>query len=400
MTQLTPETIATVKATIPFLSENALKLTCEFYQRMFRENPEVKEFFNPAHQESGAQQGALAGAVCAFAQNIETPENLAEAVSLIAHKHVSLGVQPEHYPIVGKHLLGAIDALLDPAPPEILEAWGEAYGFLADVLIGAEADLFEKKPWPGFKSFRIVRKSPESSTITSFYLQAEDCSPAPSFLPGQYLTVRIPTPEGSTTMRNYSLSNYGDPDVLRISVKREEGVGDDAPAGYASNHLHLELSEGDTLEVAAPSGDFVFDLENRDSPVLLISGGVGLTPVLSMLHAAARNGVPTTFLHGTPDGSTHAFKDEVDSLVEEHDHLQRHYRYSDPCDGDAPDSTGFLDSGLIESYLTPETMVYFCGPRPMMAVVLSALAEIGHPGEKIHYEFFGPREELQQCPMH
>ena len=184
MSRLTPETIATVKATIPFLSENALKLTCEFYQRMFRENPEVKEFFNPAHQESGAQQGALAGAVCAFAQNIETPENLAEAVSLIAHKHVSLGVQPEHYPIVGKHLLGAIDTLFDPAPPEILEAWGQAYGFLADVLIGAEADLFEQKPWQGFKPFRIARKAAQSSTITSFYLQSEDGAAVASFLPG------------------------------------------------------------------------------------------------------------------------------------------------------------------------------------------------------------------------
>ncbi|MCL4170642.1 UNVERIFIED_CONTAM: hypothetical protein GTU68_005302, partial [Idotea baltica] len=222
MTQLTPETIATVKATIPFLTENALKLTCEFYQQMFRENPEVMEFFNPAHQASGAQQGALAGAVCAFAQNIETPENLATAVSLIAHKHVSLNVKPEHYPIVGKHLLGAIDTLLDPAPPEILKAWGEAYGFLSEVLIGAEAGLFADKAWQGFKSFRIARKVAQSKVITSFYLEAADGSPVPAFLPGQYLTVRIPSADGTTTMRNYSISNYGCAEYLRISVKREE----------------------------------------------------------------------------------------------------------------------------------------------------------------------------------
>ena len=400
MTQLTPKTIATVKETIPFLSENALKLTCEFYQRMFRENPEVKKFFNPAHQKSGAQQGALAGAVCAFAQNIETPENLAEAVSLIAHKHVSLGVQPEHYPIVGKHLLGAIDALLDPAPPEILEAWGQAYGFLADVLIGAEAALFEQKPWQGFKPFRIVRKAVQCATITSFYLEAEDGSSAPSFLPGQYITVRIPTPDGSTTMRNYSLSNHGDSKFLRISVKREGGVGDDAPAGYASNHLHLELSEGDTIEVAAPSGDFVFDMKNRVAPVLLVSGGVGITPVLSMLHAAAVKGVPTTFIHGAPDSSRHSFKGEVDLLVKKYDHLQSHYRYSEPRAGDTPDSTGFLDLKLIEGYLTPDTEVYFCGPKPMMSAVLSALVDLGHQANQIHFEFFGPKEELQQCPMH
>lgn len=393
MTQLTPETIATVKATIPFLSENATKLTCEFYQRMFRENPEVKEFFNPAHQASGAQQGALAGAVCAFAQNIETPENLASAVSLIAHKHVSLGVQPEHYPIVGKHLLGAIDALLDPAPPEILEAWGQAYGFLADVLTGAEAGLFADQAWQGFKSFRIARKVAESEGITSFYLKAEDGSPAPAFLPGQYLTVRIPAVDGTTTMRNYSLSSYGNDDFLRISVKREEG-------GHASNYLHGTLTEGASLEVAAPSGDFVFDLEKGSAPVLLLSGGVGITPILAMLHATADRDSLVNFVHGAMNGASHAFKGEVDVLVEEHDNLSRHYRYSDPVDGDEPDSTGFLDLALIEELLTPETEVYFCGPKPMMSLVHSVLSELGHPAGKIHFEFFGPQEELQKCPIH
>jgi len=393
MTQLTPETIATVKATIPFLNENALKLTCEFYQRMFRENPEVKEFFNPAHQESGAQQGALAGAICAFAQNIETPENLASAVSLIAHKHVSLGVQPEHYPIVGKHLLGAIDALLDPAPPEILEAWGQAYGFLADVLTGAEADLFADKAWQGFKSFRIARKVTESEGITSFYLKAEDGSPAPDFRPGQYLTVRIPAADGTTTMRNYSLSSYGNADFLRISVKREKG-------GHASNYLHEKLAEDNSIEVAAPSGDFVFDFEKGNAPVLLLAGGVGITPILAMLHATAGRASRVDFVHGAMNRASHAFRDEVDALVAEHDNLSRHYRYSEPALGDDFDSRGFLDLAFIEGFLRPDTEVYFCGPKPMMSLVHSALVELGHPADKVHFEFFGPREELQQCPMH
>mgnify|MGYP003678403262 CR=1 FL=1 len=393
MTPLTPETIATVKATIPFLSENALKLTCEFYQQMFRENPEVKEFFNPAHQASGAQQGALAGAVCAFAQNIETPENLASAVSLIAHKHVSLGVKPEHYPIVGKHLLGAIDTLLNPAPPEILEAWGQAYGFLTEVLTGAEEGLFAEKPWQGFKSFRIARKVAESDSITSFYLKAEDGSPAPAFLPGQYLTVRIPAADGTTTMRNYSLSSYGNDDFLRISVKRENG-------GHASNYLHNTLTEDNSIEVAAPGGDFVFDFEKGHAPVLLLSGGVGITPILSMLHANAGGDSLVNFVHGAINGASHAFKDEVDALVEEHDNLSRHYRYSDPEEGDECDSTGFLDLAMIEGFLTPETEVYFCGPKPMMALVHSVLSELGHPAEKVHFEFFGPQEELLKCPMH
>jgi len=353
MTNLTPETISTVQATIPFLSENSTKLTSHFYQRMFRENPEVKEFFNPAHQASGSQQGALAGAICAFAQNIETPENLADAISLIAHKHVSLGVLPEHYPIVGENLLAAIDELLDPAPPEILEAWGLAYQFLAEVCIGAEAGLYADKPWQGFKKFRIVKKEEESALISSFYLQAEDGAPAPAFAAGQYLTVRIPTPDGSTTMRNYSLSNHGDAENLRISVKREAAAESGCPMGFVSNHLHIDLKEGDLVEVAAPSGNFVLRDEHKSGPIALISGGVGITPVLSMLHALAGSETKVSFIHGALNGEHHAFREEVEGIKEKMPSLETHYRYSAPNDGDVQNSTGVIDQCLIEQYLAP-----------------------------------------------
>jgi len=203
MSNLTAKTIETVKATIPFLKQNGGALTQHFYQRLFAGNPEVKEYFNSSNQETGVQQAALGGAICAFAQNIETPENLASAVSRIANKHASLGIQPEHYPIVGEHLLGSINDLLNPAPPEILSAWGEAYGFLADVLIGAEKDLYteQKKPeggWNGFRKMEVFKREHESKWITSFYLRPCDPCPVIPFKSGQYLTLRVPTIEGST----------------------------------------------------------------------------------------------------------------------------------------------------------------------------------------------------------
>lgn len=403
MTTLSKESIETVKATIPFLAENATTLTAHFYQRMFRENPEVKAYFNAAHQVSGSQQGALAASICAFARNIETPENLASAVSLIANKHASLGVRPDHYPIVGKHLLASIDELLDPAPPEILKAWEEAYGFLAEVLINQEKAIYSEQSWNGFRKFTLFRKEEESAVVTSFYLKPVDGGSAPEYLPGQYITVRIPTADGSTTMRNYSLSVHGYQHGLRISVKKEKADHANQPDGYVSNYLHNELAIGDELEVAPPCGDFVFDVdaaEKAKAPILLLSGGIGITPLLSMLHASAGKSFPVSFVHGAIDSAHHAFADEVRQLERESENITAHFRYSAPLEGDQPDSQGLFDQEFLSSYLSPETNVYFCGPKPMMAQVLSALDALGHPTDKARYEFFGPAEELSKCPAH
>jgi len=403
MATLSKETIQTVKATIPFLVENGAKLTGHFYQRMFRENPEVKEYFNAAHQASGSQQGALAASVCAFAKNIETPENLSQAVSLIANKHASLGVRPEHYPIVGKHLLASIDELMDPAPPEVLRAWGEAYEFLAEVLINQEKSIYSEQSWNGFRTFILSRKEEESAVVTSFCLRPANGASAPEFLPGQYITVRIPTGDGATTMRNYSLSRHGRQDGLRISVKREKARHADQPDGFVSNYLHNQLAVGDQLEVAPPCGDFVFDVEAAEkakAPVLLLSGGIGVTPLLAMLHASSGKSFPVAFVHGAIDSAHHAFADEVRQLERENANITAHFRYSAPLEGDRPDSRGLFDREFLTPYLSPETEVYFCGPKPMMAHVLSVLDSVGHPSAKTRYEFFGPAEELALCPAH
>lgn len=403
MTALSKETIDTVKATIPFLAENASKLTAHFYQRMFRENPEVKAYFNAAHQVSGSQQGALAASVCAFARNIETPENLASAVSLIANKHASLGVQPEHYPIVGKHLLASIDELLNPAPPEILEAWGEAYGFLAEVLINQEKAIYDTQSWNGFRKFTLFRKEQESAVVSSYYLKPSDGGKVPKYLAGQYITVRVPTEDGSTTMRNYSLSCHGCSHGLRISVKNESAAHADQPDGYVSNFLHKRLEVGEEVEVAPPCGDFILDVDAAElagEPVLLLSGGIGITPLLSMLHASAGKNYKVNFVHGAIDSAHHAFADEVREIARENENVSAHFRYSAALAGDQPDSKGLFDRDFLSQYITPETEVYFCGPKPMMSHVLSVLDSIGHPEEKAHYEFFGPAEELSKCPMH
>lgn len=141
---------------------------------MFTHNPEVAPFFNPANQAGGTQQRALASAICAYAANIDNLEVLGGAVELIAHKHTSLQIKPEHYPIVGENLLASIREVLgDGATDDVINAWAEAYGFLADILIGREKQIYKESAekeggWDGFRRFKIERKERESDIITSF----------------------------------------------------------------------------------------------------------------------------------------------------------------------------------------------------------------------------------------
>ncbi|KOQ37939.1 NO-inducible flavohemoprotein, partial [Achromobacter xylosoxidans] len=283
---LSPQIRALVKATAPVLKTHGVALTRHFYARMFQHNPELKHVFNQGHQAGGEQQQALAGAVAAYAEHIDDPSVLAPVVTRIVHKHVSLGIRPEHYPIVGKHLLASIREVLgEAATDELVDAWAAAYGQLADMLIAEEARLYvdsATKPggWTGWRAFRVVGKQPESAEITSFYLAPADGGEVPAYRPGQYVSVRVYVPElGLMQPRQYSLSDAPGQGRLRISVKREAG-GAQNPAGRVSNALHDHLQEGGVLDVAPPQGDFHLR-EDSDAPVVLLSGGVGLTPMVS-----------------------------------------------------------------------------------------------------------------------
>ena len=412
---LSPNTIATVKATIPALVANGEELTRHFYRRMFAGNPEVRAYFNPAHQHSGGQQRALAAAICAYAQNIENPAALAGAVELIAQKHASLGVRPEHYPIVGEHLLASIREVLGAAATdEVIASWAAAYQVLAGIFIAREAAIYDghrkEHGWEGLTEFVVRRKARESEIITSFYLTRADGTPPRPFKPGQYVTVRVPGPSGNggyTTMRNYSLSGPSGAPYYRISVKREGAGG--VPAGHVSSFLHDHVDEGAQLELGPPCGDFVLDSgPGAGGPLVLISGGVGVTPVLSMLHAAlcgvaADAGAPQRdvwFIHGTTNGDTHAFDQEVRELAAKHPRLRTHVRYCEPTWRDRQsrryDSEGVVDLPLLRSLLgTPDGDFYFCGPKPMMVGLHGGLLAWGAGSAQLHYEFFGPAEELR-----
>lgn len=394
-----------VKATAPVLKAHGVALTRHFYARMFEHNPELKAIFNQGHQRSGAQQQALAMAVAAYAEHIDNPGVLAPVLQLIAHKHVSLGIRREHYAIVGKHLLASIREVLgaEAATDELIAAWAAAYGQLADLLIGMEEGLYQAAAtqpggWTGWRGFRVQRKVAESEEITSFYLVPADGGPVPGFQPGQYVSVRVPVPElGLHQPRQYSLSAAPGEQALRISVKREAGQGgaQATPMGMVSNVLHAQVHEGDLLDVAPPMGEFVLDTQ-AEAPAVLISAGVGITPMMAMLEHLVQRAPqrPVHFLHAARHGGAHAFGPRVRELAGRHRALKTRIHYEHPR---AEDRLGqhYDQAGRIE--LSPEqiralgtgSQFYLCGPRGFMQAQRQALQAAGVPEAQIHAEAFG-----------
>ncbi|MDY0749062.1 NO-inducible flavohemoprotein [Paucibacter sp. R3-3] len=387
-------TIALVKATVPVLKERGETITSHFYALMLCDYPELKAFFNEAHQASGNQARALAGAVLAYASHIDQLDALAPALPRIVQKHVALGVQPEHYPVVGRCLLQAIREVLGTAATdEIIAAWGEAYAGLAKLLIDAEeqvqsANAASDGGWRGSRPLRVARKDRESELITSFYLEPIDGLPLQRFSPGQYLTLVLEI-EGREMRRHYSLSDAPGKPWYRISVKRETG-------GRASNWLHDQAVVGTALKANAPSGDFVLDQE-APRPLVLVTGGVGITPAMSMLEVAAPTGRPVHFIHAARHGGVHAFRERVQRLAATHSNVQPIFVYDTPRTDDEPHTTGFVTEALLAQHLPEDRDVdlYFLGPKPFMQSVYASGLALGIPTHQLRYEFFGPMEPLK-----
>lgn len=403
---LNQQTIEIIKATVPVLEKHGEAITTRFYQLMFDQHPELLNIFNHANQKQGRQQKALASAVYAAAVHIDNLEAIIPVVKQIGHKHRSLGIKPEHYPIVGKHLLLAIkDVLGEAATDEIIAAWGQAYGVIADAFIGIEAQMYEAAAnqnggWEGFRSFMVDKKVKESDVITSIYLKPADGKEIAAFLPGQYVSIKLEI-EGEiyTHIRQYSLSDAPGKDYYRISVKRESGTVN--PDGTVSNYLHDQVREGDALKVSAPAGDFVLE-SNRFTPIVLLSGGVGLTPMVSMLKTVVETQPDrkVTFIHACENGNVHALREEVEALSVL-ENVNSFIFYAAPTDDDRNqkrfDVEGYVSRDWLEKNVPVKNAdFYFCGPVPFMKAINSTLNVLGVNQDQIHYEFFGPKGDLEQ----
>jgi ferredoxin-NADP reductase/MOSC domain-containing protein YiiM len=243
--------------------------------------------------------------------------------------------------------------------------------------------------WPGFRQLTVTGIERESDSVISIRLEDPEGIAVPAARPGQYLTIRVrPDGQERPLLRNYSLSGPPGAGSYRITVKREH-------EGAASGYLHTRLVVGDRLEVAAPRGTFILD--RTDAPVLLISAGIGATPVLAMLHALATEHAERDiwWLHGARSSRDHSFSVEARTLLASLPNVQATICYSRPEPGDLRgrdfDATGRLTASLLAELELPRTAeAYLCGPASFMDEISAGLAAMGIEGARIHTEPFGP----------
>ena len=392
---LSDKTIEIVKSTVPLLAEAGTVFTEHFYSRLFSHNPELQDIFNMTNQRSGRQQFALFNALAAYAQNIDNLAVLKEALARINHKHASMHILPEHYPIVGGHLIGTLKELLpEQFTAEVEYAWREAYALLADICITEEAALYEHSKnnhggWAGTREFVIANKHSESELVTSFTLAPVDGKAVIAHKPGQYLGIKVkPDDAQYSEIRQYSISQQSNGENYRISVKKELLPA----AGIVSNYLH-SLDEGRVVELYPPAGDFFLRANNK--PAVLISAGVGQTPMLAMLQTllSDTSNQAVTYLHACENTQQHSFSQFLAEQAAAHTRLN-HYTWLNQG-GEGDDFTGLMDVNVVAEQL-PLTQgdFYICGPTGFMAAIKQQLLGLGVDTARIHYEVFGPHQDI------
>lgn len=392
---LSEKTISIVKSTAPLLAQAGTVVTEHFYNRLFSHNPELQHIFNMANQRSGRQQFALFNALAAYAQHIDNLDVLKEALARINHKHASMHILPEHYPIVGGHLIGTLKELLpEQFSAEVEYAWREAYALLADICITEEAALYEHSKtqqggWFGTRPFIVQEKHVESALVTSFILTPVDGKAVIAHKPGQYLGIKVkPNNTHYNEIRQYSISQKSNGKNYRISVKKERVPG----PGVVSNYLH-SLDEGSVVELYPPAGDFF--LKNSNTPAVLISAGVGQTPMLAMLQTLLQDATNTevAYLHACENEQQHAFADYLNDLAAAHSFL-KHFTWFNQ-ESKKGIFSGLMNISAVASQLSlTNSDFYLCGPTGFMAAIKKQLLVLGVEAERIHYEVFGPHQAL------
>ena len=390
-----PQTIEIVKATVPVLEEHGTAITTVFYQNMFNEHPELLDIFNETNQKLGRQQTALATTVLAAAKHLENLAVLLPQVTQISHKHRALQILPEHYPIVGKHLLGAIKEVLgEAANDDIINAWTEAYDEIAGVFIQLEEVMYEEEMWEGFASFKVIEKTAAATDIAAFTVvpvddeQSIDLSKL-NLTAGQYITVKTdPKDSDHIALRHYSLYSANTDKGIQFAVRRDNR---NEHYGLVSNHLHDDVEVGDTILLSAPAGDFALTeelIEQNEVPLVLISAGVGVTPILSMLEQQVTTNPkrPIIWVYACQNKDHHAFDSQVNKLLAFAENVEKQIFY--------------FESGqlLDESYLAtlPEPAdIYVCGSMPFMESMIEGLTTLDHGVDSVHYEPFGPKMSLE-----
>ncbi|MFF4113198.1 globin domain-containing protein [Streptomyces sp. NPDC001714] len=386
---LSAESAALVRATLPAVAGALDEITTRFYATMFHDRPELLDgMFNRGNQASGDQRRALAGSIAGFARALlENPGTRPDQLlSRIAHKHAAVGVTDDQYTIVHKYLFGTIAEVLgDAVTPEVAAAWDEVYWLMAGALISREALLYQDagvQPGGIWRPWTVVERRTETPDVVSFLLRPADGERVSRARAGQYVSVRVCLADGMHQLRQYSLSSDPGDGLRRITVKRD---------GEVSDLLHDTVHEGDELLLSAPFGDvFLDDPVDTTTPVVLVSAGIGCTPMTGILaHLAGLRSIRRVLvLHADRSPADHALRAETHDLVGRLRGARAVFWYECPAPEEPDARTGRMD--LSDIRLPDNATVFLCGPLPFMRDVRGQLLHAGVPARRIRYEVFGP----------
>jgi len=386
-----------IEATLPFVGEHIEEIAEHFYQHLFADHPELLDgTFNRGNQAQGTQQRALAGSVAAFAGAlVNTPDRLPEKLlARVAHKHASLGIQPDQYQVVHDHLIWAItDMLHDQVTPDVAAAWGEVYWLMAEALIHIERGLYSAravKPQTIWRQWEVEQKIRETADVVTFVVKRIDDRLVKPSLPGQYITVQMPVPDGTHQPRQFSLSRADNGGYRQFTIKRVHGGG--SPDGEVSTLLHDTVDVGDLLTLSVPSGAVVLD-DYTGRPMVFISAGIGITPMAGMLSHLVQAGsrLPVMLLHADLSEDRFALRRQVLSDITALNSASFYVWYEQGAASQLPLTGVFTGEMDISQVSLPDNASYYlCGPIPFMHEINSALTQRGVSPQDIQYEVFGP----------
>lgn len=397
MPSLSDKSRALVEATLPVVAEHIQEIAEHFYRHLFTVHPELLDgTFNRGNQAEGTQRQALAGSVAAFASAlVNTPDHLPEnLLARVAHKHASLGIQPDQYQVVHDNLMWAIaDVLGDAVTPDIAAAWDEVYWLMADALIHIERGLYSAravKPQTIWRQWQVEQIIRETDDVVTFVVKRTDNRLVKPSLPGQYVTVQVPMPDGTRQPRQYSLSRADNGEYRQFTVKRVHGGG--KPDGEVSTLLHTTVKVGDVLTLSVPFGAVVLD-DYSGRPMVLASAGIGITPMAGMLSHLVKAGsrLPIMLLHADLNEDSFALRRQVLDDIAALPSASIYLWYEQGTGSRLPVRGCFSGTMDISQVNLPAAAAYhLCGPIPFMQKVHSALTKRGVQPRDIQYEVFGP----------
>ena len=395
--ELDPGHAEIIRATLPLVGAHVDEITVNFYSRMFGRHPELlRTLFNRGNQAQGAQQRALAASIATFATHLVTPDlpHPGELLSRIGHKHASLGITADQYPIVHEHLFAAIVEVLgaDTVTADIAAAWDRVYWIMADTLIALEADLYRGagvEAGDVYRRLRVTAREDDPSGTVLLTVRGEGISNNGA---AQYVSVGVTLPDGARQLRQYSLVNAPGATELTFAVKPVDAAGT-SPAGEVSSWIRANVRVGDLLDVTVPFGDL--PEPRSDAPVVLISAGIGITPMVGILECLVGQAhtTPVQVLHADRCEESHPLRKRHQELVDILPDANLQLWYAEGVDTDS--------AGIHEGLMTLDGIeiaegaeVYLCGNAGFVQAVRGQLTARGIGTDRVHCELFSPNDWL------